>query len=159
MSFTCLTSFKAREALRNIRTTDPKFWEELTRGQSDGEDSELPDINETLPEDVEPDTELVDQDADDSDLSIQTLITTLTGENTPDTVGGTLRSLTDAENVDLDPQVDAAESNFENLKREMLEEGGQGKRRKMANRLYTGEVFWRHNDKDDWNNDSLLPTV
>ena len=119
----------------------------------------MPDINETLPEDVEPDTKLVDQDADDSDLSIQTLIMTLTGENIPDTVGGTLRSLTDAENVDLDPQVDAAESNFENLKREMPEEGGRGKRRKMANRLYTGEAFWRHNDKDDWNDDSLLPTV
>ena len=94
LSFTCLTSFKAREALRNMRTTDPKFWEELTRGESN---EKLPDISENLQEDLKFDTGLEDKDADDSDVSMQTLITVLTKEDIPETVGfretGSLTSL------------------------------------------------------------------
>ena len=95
--------------------------------------------------------ELEDQDSDDSDLSLETLVAALT-KDVPDTVGsrksGKLASLTDAKNVDLVP--------------EMLEEGnsaaedGGGKRNKVANKQYR---FWRHHDKDDWNDDSLLLVV
>jgi len=144
---TCLTSFKAREALRQMAKTNPEFWAELSGGGAD--DVQLPDAAETLPEDVEHDTELEDQDSDDSDLSLETLITALT-KDVPDTVGsrksGKLASLTDAENVDLVP--------------EMLEqgnsaaEGGRGKRNKVANKQYQG--FWRHHDEDDWNDDSIV---
>jgi hypothetical protein len=147
---TCLTSFKAREALRQMAKTNPEFWAELSVGGADN--VQLPDATETLPEDVEHDTELEDQDSDDSDLSLETLITALT-KDVPDTVGsrksGKLASLTDAENVDLVPEM-LEEGNS-------AAEGGRGKRNKVANQQYQG--FWRHHDKDDWNDDSLLPVV
>jgi hypothetical protein len=125
-----LTSFKAREALRNLKTTDLAFWAELTMNQPD---ENLPGMEETLPEDVEPDAGLEDADADDSDLSMPTLIAALT-RDIPETVGsrkiGTLMSLSDAENVDLDPElVLPAEANVEAPKEEKAPEGsGQGKR-------------------------------
>jgi hypothetical protein len=79
---------------------DPEFWEELTRSQPN---ERLPDVAETLQEDLGFDTKLEDKDADDSDVSMQILITVLTREDIPETVGfrkgGTLMSLTDAENV------------------------------------------------------------
>ena len=43
-------SFKTQEALQNMRTMDPEFWEELTRSQPD---EQLPDVAETLQEDLE----------------------------------------------------------------------------------------------------------
>ncbi len=67
LSFACLTGFKEREALRNMRTTDPRFWEEHTRG---GSNEDLPDITENLQEDIEFNTGLEDKDADDSDVSM-----------------------------------------------------------------------------------------
>ncbi len=67
-----------------MRTMDPEFWEELTRGQPN---KKLPDVAETLQEDLEFNTELEDKDADDSDVSMQTLITALTSEDVPETVG------------------------------------------------------------------------
>lgn len=149
-----------------MRTTNSEFWEELTRGQPN---EQLPDIAETLQEDLEFDTELEDKDADDSDVSMQTLITTLTGEDIPQTVGfrksGTLTSLADAENADLDDEMlPQAEPNVENpqmMKSEGIVPGevGRGKRQKFATRRYNGEAFWRHNDDDDWEDDSLLPTA
>jgi len=66
-----------------MKTTDPEFWAELTMDQSD---ESLPGMEETLPEDVEPSTELEDADADDSDLSMPTLIAALT-RDIPETVG------------------------------------------------------------------------
>jgi len=60
-----------------MRTTDPEFWNELTQNPSDTQD--LPGPNEQLAEDIEPetdksDTALKDEDADDSDTPISTLI-------------------------------------------------------------------------------------
>ena len=59
--------------------------------------------------------------------------------------------LTDAENVDLVPEMlPPAEPNVEQGNSAA---GGRGKRNKVA------KGFWRHHDKDDWNDDSLLPIV
>lgn len=154
----CLTSFKAREALRNLKTTDPAFWAELTMSRPD---ENLPGTEEILPEDVEPDAGLEDADADDSDLSMLTLIAALT-RDIPETVGsrktGTLMSLSDAENVDLDLElVPPAEANVEDPKEEKAPEGSdRGKRKKFANKLYNGDAFWRHNDNDDWKDDCSM---
>jgi hypothetical protein len=110
LSYTCLTGFEVRDRLRNMRTTDPEFWKELTQNRSD--DQLLPGINNELAEDMEAEsdksnTTFEDDDADDSDLPISTLINLMTAKDTnlPATVGtrrnGTLTSLADAENVDL----------------------------------------------------------
>ena len=42
---TCLTSFKAREALRQMAKTNREFWAELSMGGAD--DVQLPDAAET----------------------------------------------------------------------------------------------------------------
>ena len=56
-------------------------------------------------------------------------------------------SLTDAENMDLvSEMLPPTEPN-----------GGHGKRNKVVNKQYQG--FWWHHDKDNWNDDSLLPFV
>jgi hypothetical protein len=73
-----------------MRTTDPEFWEELTRGRSN---EQLPDVAETLQEDLEFDTELEDKDTDDSDVSMQTLITAMTGEVVPVQLATRTRSI------------------------------------------------------------------
>jgi hypothetical protein len=140
--YACLTSFKAQEALRNMRTTDPEFWEELTRGQPD---EQLPDVAETLHEDLKFDTELEDKDADDSDVSMQTLVTALTREDVPEAVGfrksGTLTSLADAKNADLDEgMLPQAEANVE-ISTVPLGEVGHGKRQKFASKHYNRGIL------------------
>ena len=67
--------------MRNLRTTNAEFWGELT-GMKSGED-QIPKSNDTLSEDIEPDASLEDNDADDSDLSIQTLIDVMVKNNLP----------------------------------------------------------------------------
>src|SRR4051812_10745618 len=96
----CLTSFKTCEALQQMAKMNPEFWAELSADHAN--DMQLPDTVETLPEDVEHNTELDDQDANDSDLLLETLITALT-KDIPETISshksGKLTSLTDAENM------------------------------------------------------------
>jgi hypothetical protein len=146
-----------------MKTNDPVFWEELTKGKTL---VNLPNSNEPQPEDIDPETSLEDSDvlADDSDLAMPTLIRVMTGGELPDNVGirdgGGLVSIAEAENVDLiqenvNLQLESAEANLEaNLENKPKEEG-RGKRSKFANKNYS--AFWRHNDGDDWRDDSLLP--
>ena len=150
LSYTSLTSFEAHDKLQSMRTTDQEFWKELTQNHSNAQD--LPGLDEQLAEDIEPEsdkcnTTLEDDDADDSDLPISTLINmmTATDMNLPATVGtqrnGTLTSLADAENVDL--VGDRIEPGDEGL----VECNGRRKRR--ANQRYA--AFWRHYDEDsEW---------
>jgi hypothetical protein len=70
LSYASLTSFNAREALRNMKSTDPEFWKELTRAQCQN----LPDASKKLPEDDVPDTNLEDEVGDDSELPMPLLI-------------------------------------------------------------------------------------
>lgn len=144
-----------------MKTTDPTFWEELTNSKT----LDLPNSNESQPEDVDHETSLEDVLADDSDLAMPTLIGVMTGSELPDNIGirdgAGLVSIADAENVDL--QLESAEANLEanieNKPKEnkpLAKEEGRGKRPKFANKLYS--AFWRHNDGDDWRDDKLLPT-
>jgi hypothetical protein len=173
-----LKSYAAREALRNLRTTNAKFWEELTAIESN--ENRLPKSDEIVSEDIEPDASLEDNDADDSDLSIKTLISVMVKNDLPAGVGtrksGALTSIVEAENSD---NVDVPLEPIEHVgKRVQGEKGvvesqawgkqkedgivdgpspsrGRGRRKKVANKLY--EQFWRHDDDDDSNDDTLLP--
>jgi hypothetical protein len=135
-----------------MRTMDPEFWKELTGTQNHSADQDLPGLNKQLPEDIEPDsdksnTSLEDDDADDSDLPISTLINLMTAKDTnlPATVGtrrnGTLTSLADSENDLVGDRIepaDASEGSGE----------GKGKRKRVANQRYA--AFWRHYDEDSY---------
>ena len=156
-----MTSFNAREALRNMKTKDPVFWEELTKGET----LDLPNPNETQPEDIIPETSFEDIAADDGDLAIPTLIGVMTGGELPDNIGiqegGGLVSIAEAENVDLQLESSVEESPEASLENKpdgnnpKEEARGRGKRSKVANKQYS--AFWRHNDGDDWRDDRLLP--
>jgi hypothetical protein len=170
LSYACLKGYAAREALRNLRTTNVEFWEELTRLESN--ENRLPKSDEILYEDIEPDASLEDNDADDSDLSIKTLINVMVKNDLPAGVGtrksGALTSIVEAENSDvvdipLEPiecveKKNRGEKSIDESRVQGWIEGpssGRGKRKKVANKLY--EQFWRHNDDDDADDDSLLP--
>ena len=112
------------------------FWEELTKGRT----LNLPNSNETQPEDIDPEMSFEDVVADDSDLTILALIGVMTGGELPDNVGiqdgGGLISIAESENVDL--QLESEEVNLEeNLETKPEEnhlkhaEGSRGKRMKL----------------------------
>lgn len=115
-----------------------------------------------MPEDIEPDTHLEDKDTDDSDLSIQTLVTAMTEENIPSTVGTqknrTLISLANAKNNELNaPATEPSLEIPKKAKKLTPEEGGRGKRTNFSNKMYDTRSFWRqHNNKNKWDNDSIL---
>ena len=132
-----MKSYVAREALRNLRTTNAEFWGELTGNTSQELNEHLPKSDETLPEDIEPDAaSLEDNDTDDSDLSIQTLINVMVKNDLPIGVGtrksGALTSIVEAENSDipLEP-VGGVESQVRGAKKEdsdgVVEGPGRGR--------------------------------
>lgn len=144
-----------------MKQTDPEFWEELTKGQSQN----LPNTTETLLEDDQPDTHLEDMVADDSELPMPILIAAMTGSELPENVGvgehGGLVSLAEAEDIDLEPESENASTEADIDNQPSLDEPkekGRGKRRKTANKNYSSVAFWQHNDEDDWKDDSLVPT-
>ncbi|KAF8238062.1 hypothetical protein L208DRAFT_1244223, partial [Tricholoma matsutake] len=77
--YQCLTSFEAWEALQGMKQKDPAFWQELTMEDS----PDLPSEKADLPEDSLPTTEEEDEDLDDSDVPIQTLVAMVVGDEMP----------------------------------------------------------------------------
>jgi hypothetical protein len=133
-----------QEEIRNTRENDPKFWEELTRVNP----------RQTRPtaaiciEDSIPEPEQDDEQLDDTDISLQDVLAATHHEELPakrrgrtsiNEQGG-LTAGANAENLDELPVVD----------NEGVEpvEGGRGKRRKTANKLYSSAAFTRHWDND-----------
>ena len=84
-----------RQALQNMKDTDPGFWNELTMKIS--EDLPLPDETKILPEDKSLLTaELEDEDFDDSKVPIKAVIASLNTNKLPRGIapreGGSLMS-------------------------------------------------------------------
>jgi hypothetical protein len=138
-----------------MKTNNPIFWAELTKDKV----LNLPNSNENQPEDIEPETSVEDVLADDSDLAMATLIGVMTGGELPGNVGirdgGGLVSIAEAENVDL--QLESVGEDSENLEANVEntpKEEGRGKRFKFVNKRYS--AFWRHNDGDDWRDDTIV---
>ena len=139
LSYNCLTGFEARQTLRDLKTTDPDFWNELTQKTT----VELTDIaNEDMPED-EDDIEPLFED--DSDLPCETIVARVIGSKsrasvvaTPD---GSLVSTGAAEPLDKDEiEVDTEEIPTGN------NDLGRGKSKITKNNHYAS--FWRHNDDE-----------
>ena len=105
LSYTCLTSFDMRQALRNIKDTNPDFWNELTIKRP--EDLPLLDETKITPEDESLLTaELEDEDLDDSEVPMKAMIASLdtTGNKLPKGIapceGGSLMTVHAAESLD-----------------------------------------------------------
>jgi hypothetical protein len=146
LSYESLTSYEARQKLRDLKMTDPDFWNELTQKTIDAVD--MADGNMPEDEDI---SEVPFED--DSDLPCEVIIARVLGSDLgPDVTSmpdGNLMSTAAAESLDRDetkglsdvgegnaiPPIDSERNNL-----------GRGKRKITKNKLY--DSFWRHNDRD-----------
>ena len=136
-----------RQALRNMKDTNPDFWNELTMKRP--EDQHLPDEAKIMPEDESLLTaELEDADFDDSEVPIKAVIASLNTNELPKGIasreGGLLMSVHAAESLDHLPQHSLAGE----PETTMPEKLGPGMRKRKPNMLYRAADFWRHNDSD-----------
>jgi hypothetical protein len=75
LSYECLTSFEVQECLCKMKDMDPEFWKELTMKKQD-----LPSPDEKMPKDIL----VIDAGGDDnSDLPIQTVVTSVVNSDYP----------------------------------------------------------------------------
>lgn len=142
-----------------MKTTNPVFWNELTRGK----DEDLPKETDEVVEDVPVDTEFEDRDADDSDLTMKVLtrvmITDKMDNRFAQRESGGLMSVEDAENIDsnvhdLDSAVtvDKGHGQTGEINEECVSQGStrlrRGTRTRKPNKQYNVKSFWRHNDDE-----------
>ncbi|KAF8219181.1 hypothetical protein L208DRAFT_1554532 [Tricholoma matsutake] len=141
LSYECLTSFEAREALQGMKPKHPTFWQELAMEDS----PDLPSEKADLPEDSLLMTEEEDEDLDDSDVPIQMLIMMVVGDEMPAGVAthssSSLMLIRAADSMGGTPVDLEAEGETLAKTKGVKEEKGQGKHKKMVNRLYQRD-FW-----------------
>jgi hypothetical protein len=143
LSYECLESRKARQALRELKETDPEFYNELTAGKN----SSLLGQKEVLDEDKElgPDE---NEEGDDCCLSINRIVEAVVK-------GSDMMGLTNSESEMMVKSI-AENPDESELERELelaetpmdtSDERGRGKRKREPNTLYA-RAFWRHYDED-----------
>lgn len=144
LSYDCLTGTAVRSKLRNLRDTDPIFWEELTL-----RDPEILLPSENIPQ-AEDEHDNTLNNVDDSDVPIGAVIENIVADVAPRGygvgVGGGFEAEAAAERFEDEPpapEIDHIDG-VDTAGREL----GRGKRCKQPNRLYRDTAFWRHNDAD-----------
>jgi hypothetical protein len=144
LSYESLTSFDARENLRNMKNTDLEFWIELTG------DTGISDVDENIAQEGDPHLPDITEFDDDSDLPCGAIIASVTGlQHSVDitrSADGDL--LSSAQTEFLDGQMAEALSLgvTGSVGEHGVEELGVGKRKRRGNTLYQSAVFWRHED-------------
>ena len=141
LSYECLESRKARQALRDLKETDPAFYHnELMAGKN----SSLPGQEEVLEEDNDlkqgPEA---DEKGDDCYLSISQIVEAVVKGT--DLMGPTDMVEPITENTDeaeMERELRITETQMDTG-----DERGRGKRKKEPNMLYA-RAFWRHYDED-----------
>jgi hypothetical protein len=134
-----LTGFPARERLRNLKADDPEFYNELMANHVPEETTEYPEDDETLTN---------DEDGDDSDLPIETVIAHAVeldvATSVEETADGNLASNTLADGFDNDhvELMDGTPADSEVDPTTF--ERAPGKRKTRKNLLYSSDAFWRH---------------
>jgi hypothetical protein len=159
LSYECLESRKARQALRELKETDPAFYTELMAGknllvpgQARGEV-----LDEAIDEDS--DNKLgpeVDEEGDDCYLSISQIVETVVKEtNLMGVMGPRTESMAKpiAENSD-EAELERELEELEHGSMDASDERGRGKRTRKPNSLYASHAFWRHYDEDTSDSDA-----
>lgn len=149
LSYESLTGFAARDRLRNLKKTDPLFWDELTASAI----PEPTNTDQTYDEDNEDEPDAGFED--DSDLTCDTVTIHVVNSVVPEgalaTAEGNLISATEAESMEDVVAVEVPKPNEQDDVPSGLpavEELGIGKRKRRANTLYKASTFWRHHDGD-----------
>ena len=131
-----MTGVAARSKLRDLRQSNPEFWDELVNMSPP--DEGLPQL-----EDDEPSSGL----SDDVDVPIEVLVINMVKKRAPKGYvilpDGGMEANTVAETFEdhEDNDVEFGEPVTKDL--------GRGKRRKKPNTLYNQSTFWHHNDSSD----------
>jgi hypothetical protein len=137
LSYECLTSYQAREKLRDIATNDQELYRKII-----GDKANVPDEHTALPED---DLDVEIEYEDDVEVPIKKAVRAFaTGTLNDDddiTFGypGSLQVVTEAETTMEVDEVGMV----------TIEQEGRGKRLKKKNKLYDIQQFCRHWDEDD----------
>ncbi|KAF8173665.1 hypothetical protein BJ912DRAFT_859179 [Pholiota molesta] len=163
LSYSSLMSFEARDKLRNLKTTDPEFWNELTSNKEE----DLPAPEEIIPEDTTIDDGDAENLGDDSSIPLPVVIRSTMQED--NVGGGVIESMhgglvssrlaeKDEEPIDAIDGPAAADTDVRTVvageaANVAMPSGsstgnGTGKRRRFANTRYTLKDFIRHDDND-----------
>jgi hypothetical protein len=132
-----LTGVAARSYLRELKKTDPKFWDELTSN-----------IEENVPPEsiTQPEDEISDHDdggVDDSDIPTRVVIQAMVQGSDKFKDRYNMHPEGGITTNAMAERFDDEEIKIDNDQNQQL---GRGKRRKQANQQYT--EFWRYNDND-----------
>jgi hypothetical protein len=151
LSYDSLTSFEARQELRDLKTADPEFWDQLTCKAA-------PDLNVTGNEMITEDDETTEPIfEDDSNLPCEVIIAEVLGSKTrgvASTTTGEMVSTAAAESLDEnDMEAEKEPEGDEMVGADNPTELGRGKRKRITNRLYNPKSFWRHNDNEASDNE------
>ena len=141
LSYATLRSFDMQESLRMLREQDAPFWNELTTVNPRNAHAK-PKTDEVVAEDVMPEPEDDEEHLDDTDISLQDVVTATHQDDRPKKhvaihPKGGLTRIADAEKLDELPMIDEGVKAVE----------GRGKRQRTANRQYAD--FSRHWDNEE----------
>jgi hypothetical protein len=146
LSYESLTSYEARQKLRDVKSSDPEQWAQLTQTAASESDATAEESQFK----AEDDENIAPFFEDDSDLACNKVISSVL-EACPEGVGmsaanGDFVSTRAAESIDNDEVTN---------RQQQETELGRGKRKKQSNKLYSS--FWRHNDNaaSDNENDGI----
>lgn len=155
---------EARRALRDLKTTDPIFWNELVTAK----DAKVPTEADNVAEDEPIEDGIEDLDADDSEVTVKTLIKAMINDKLkPGVVKRSSEALMSAQDADdiefvVEPESEAETSsetvlngkvvNKQRVKHEVkgntpnITTVRRGTRTKYPNKQYAAEAFWQHHD-------------
>ena len=144
LSYESLTSYEARQKLRDLKSSDPEFWAELARKTTPDHNTEITAAADDDNEDFVEDDENIDPlFEDDSDLPCNVVIASVLGQqprHVTATANGDLVSTRVAEYIDNEELSVVKQKHETDL--------GHSKRKKITNKLYSSKSFWRHNDNE-----------
>jgi hypothetical protein len=152
LSYDCLTGYAVHNRLRNLKKTDPEFWNELTAAsvpEPTNDDQVFEEDNILGPE------TFFD---DDCNLKCDTVIAGVTGLHLPKdvslTADGNLASVAQAELMEDGVDGGSSEPRSGVQPAAEAEEAlGPGKRKRRPNTLYNSNIFWHHHDNEDPNDE------
>lgn len=146
LSYNSLISYKARQKLCDLKTTDPEFWAELT--QRTRPVLEFP--GETIVEDDEMTEPLFE---DDSDLPCEMIVASVLGSSPAGVVSTSNGDMISTATAELIDNTEMEMPNHDCDAGVGVGDLGCGKQKRTNNKLY--DSFWRHNNNDGSDQESL----
>ena len=139
LSYETLTGVAACSYLRELKKTDPTFWDELTSNLEEN----VPPEDIPQPED-DTSNDLDDGGVDDSDIPTCVVIQAVVEGS--DKLKGRRYSMHPEGGITRDGLAERFDDGEVKIDEDQNQQLGRGKRQKRVNQQYS--QFWRHNDND-----------